>query len=140
MRIDTEIRPVIVEIDGKEYDVAPKTVELLEKLRGVEDAAVKAGKMRHEMEIEQLELLLGRQAVRELFSAGKKENVDRVDAIYYGVLDAFDASSRERREARTDAMADEFRAIAETLKPLAEMMALMRNAPGKLPAIKRPAK
>ena len=140
MRIDTEIRPVIVEIDGKEYDVAPKTVELLEKLRGVEDAAVKSGKMRHEMEMEQLELLLGRQAVRELFSAGKKENVDRVDAIYYGVLDAFDASSRERREARTDAMADEFRAIAETLKPLAEMMALMRNAPGKLPAIKRPAK
>lgn len=139
MRIDTEIRPVIVEIDGKEYNVAPKTVELLEKLRGVEDAAVKAGKMRHEMEMEQLELLLGRQAVHELFSAGKKENVDRVDAIYYGVLEAFDASSRERREARTDAMADEFRAIAETLKPLAEMMALMRNAPGKLPAIKRPA-
>ena len=140
MRIDTEIRPVIVEIDGKEYDVAPKTVELLEKLRGVEDAAVKGGKMRHEMEMEQLELLLGRQAVRELFSAGKRENVDRVDAIYYGVLDAFDASSRERREARTDAMADEFSAIAEALKPLAEMMALMRNAPGKLPAIKRPAK
>ena len=140
MRIDTEIRPVIVEIDGKEYDVAPKTVELLEKLRGVEDAAVKAGRMRHEMEIEQLELLLGRQAVRELFKAGKNENVDRVDAIYYGVLEAFDASSRERREARTDAMADEFRAIAETLQPLAEMMALMRNAPGKLPAIKRPAK
>ena len=78
MRIDTEIRPVIVEIDGKEYNVAPKTVELLEKLRGVEDAAVKAGKMRHEMEMEQLELLLGWQAVRELFSAGKKENVDRV--------------------------------------------------------------
>lgn len=140
MRIDTEIRPVIVEIDGKEYDVAPKTVELLEKLRGVEDAAVKAGKMRHEMEIEQLELLLGRQAVRELFKAGKNENVDRVDAIYYGVLEAFDASSRERREARTDAMADEFRAIAETLKPLAEMMALMRNNPGKFPGIKRPAK
>ena len=136
MRIDTEIRPVIVEIDGKEYDVAPKTVELLEKLRGAEDAAVKAGRM----EIEQLELLLGRQAVRGLFKAGKNENVDRVDAIYYGVLEAFDASSRERREARTDAMADEFRAIAETLKPLAEMMALMRNAPGKLPAIKRPAK
>lgn len=140
MRIDTEIRPVIVEIDGKEYNVAPKTVELLEKLRGVEDAAVKAGKMRHEMEMEQLELLLGRQTVRELFSAGKKENVDRVDAIYYGVLEAFDASSRERREARMDAMADEFSAIAEALKPLAEMMALMRNAPGKFPAIKRPTK
>lgn len=140
MRIDTEIRPVIVEIDGKEYNVAPKTVELLEKLRGVEDAAVKAGKMRHEMEMEQLELLLGRQAVRGLFKAGKNENVDRVDAIYYGVLEAFDASSRERREARTDAMADEFSAIAEALKPLAEMMALMRNVPGKLPTIKRPAK
>ena len=119
MHIDTEIRPVIVEIDGKEYDVAPKTVELLEKLRHAEDTTVKAGKMRHEMEIEQLEILLGRQAVRELFSAGKRENVDRVDAIYYGVLDAFDASSRERREARTDAMADEFRAMAEALKPMA---------------------
>ena len=140
MRIDTEIRPVIVEIDGKEYDVAPKTVELLEKLRHAEDTAVKAGKMRYEMEIEQLEILLGRQAVRELFSAGKRENVDRVDAIYYGVLDAFDASSRERREARTDAMADEFRAMAEALKPMAEMMALIRNNPGKFPGIQRPAK
>ena len=43
MHIDTEIRPVIVEIDGKEYDVAPKTVELLEKLRHAEDTTVKAG-------------------------------------------------------------------------------------------------
>ena len=140
MRIDTDVRPVIVEIDDKEYAVAPKTVDLLEKLRHAEDMAVKDGKMRHEMEIEQLELLLGRQAVRELFSAGKRENVDRVDAIYYGVLDAFDASSRARREARTDAMADEFRTIADALKPLAEMMALIRNNPGKLPGIKRPAK
>lgn len=140
MRIDTEIRPVIVDIDGKEYNVAPKTVELLEKLRGVEDAAVKAGKMRHEMEIEQLELLLGRQAVRGLFKAGKNENVDRVDAIYYGVLEAFDASSRERREARTDAMAEELRAIADALKPVTDMMALTRNNPGSFPGIKRPSK
>ena len=140
MRIDTEVRPVIVEIDGKEYAVAPKTVELLEKLRRADTAAAKAGKMPHENEIDQLELLLGRQAVKELFAAGKKENVDRVDAIYYGVLDAFDASSRERREARTDAMAEELRAIADALKPVTDMMALTRNNPGSFPGIKRPSK
>ena len=138
MRIDTEVRPVIVEIEGKEYTVAPKTAELLEKLRRADTAAAKAGKMPHESKIDQLELLLGRQAVRELFSAGKNENVDRVDAIYYGVLDAFDASSRALREARTDAMAEEFREIAAALKPLAKMIELSQNNPGSFPGIKRP--
>ena len=141
MHIDTEIRPVIVEIDGREYPVAPKTVGVLEKLRRSEDDAVKAGRMRHELIMEHLELLLGRPAVREIFPSGRDENVDRMEAVYAGVLDAFDANSRQRREARTDAVTGELRQLADQLRPLADLLSIMRtNDPGGRPVIRRPGK
>ena len=62
MQIDTKIKPVTVEIEGQTYPVAAKTVELLEKMRRVEEIAIKNGRMQYEMEIEQLKLLLGRRA------------------------------------------------------------------------------
>lgn len=138
MIIDTEIRPVVVEIDDQEYSVAAKTVEVLDKLRHAEDASIKAGKMPHEMQLAQLEILLGKSAMRQLFASGKQENADRISAIYYGVLEAFDYNSRQTREARSDAVADEFKALADAIQPLAQLMSAVRNVPdGKYPTIKR---
>lgn len=139
MHIETQIRPVTVEIEGEDYRVYPKTVELLERMRRVEELAVQGGRMQHEMEIEQLKLLLGKQAVRRLFGGGRKLNVDRVDAIYFGVLDAFDAHSRRLREERSEALAAEFRALSDAIAPISEMTSLLRGGPeGGIPAIPRP--
>lgn len=138
MRINTEIKPVVVEIDDKEYEVAPKTVEIADKLQRAEDAAIKGKKAQFEMWLAHLEILLGRAAVKELFPGGKGENLDRMEAIYYGVLDAFDYNGRETREARAEATVEEARAISDALKPLADLMAMLGGrADPKYPTIKR---
>lgn len=139
MQIDTKIKPVTVEIEGQTYPVAAKTVELLEKMRRVEEIAIKNGRMQYEMEIEQLKLLLGRRAARALFAGGGKVNADRVDAIYFGVLDAFDAEGRRLRKERSDAVAAEFRALSEAIAPISELTALLRgDAAGAFPRIPKP--
>ena len=127
MRIDTNVAPVGVEIEGREYSLAPRTAALAEKLRRVEQRAVRKGKPRHELELEQLELLLGRGAVRELFRSGERENLDRLEAIYYGVLMALEAPARARREEHTQALAGEMQALAEAVRPLAELAVLLRG-------------
>lgn len=88
---------------------------------------MRKGKPRHELELEQLELLLGRGAVRELFRSGEHENLDRLEAIYYGVLMALEAPARARREEHTQALAGEMQALAEAVRPLAELAALLRG-------------
>ena len=143
MHIDTEIRPVIVEIGDKEYPVAPKTVDIAEKLHKAEDAAIKSKKLAYEMWREHLEILLGRTAVKEIFPGGKAENLDRMEAIYTGVMDAFNFNGREQREARTDAAVAEAKAVSDALKPLSDLFTLMGKAqPNEkvvgYPTIKRP--
>ena len=131
MRIDTNIAPVGVEIEGREYPLAPRTAALAEKLRRAEQRAVRRGRPRHELELEHLELLLGRGAVRELFCQGGRENLDRLEAIYYGVLTALEAPARARREEHTQALAGEMKALAEAVRPLAELAALLRGGTGR---------
>jgi len=139
MRIDTEISPVIVEIEDKEYPVAVKTIEIAEKLQKAEDAAVKGKKSEFEMWLAHLEILLGRAAVKELFPGGKNENLDRMEAIYYGVLNAFNYNGHEARASRADEAVEEAKAISDALKPLAELMALLggKSEQPKYPTIKR---
>ena len=139
MRIETEIQPVIVEIEDKEYPVAAKTVDVAEKLHKAEDDAVKGGKPQFELWKAQLEILLGRAAVKELFAGGKTENLDRMEAIYYGVMNAFDYNGREAREARAEETAATAKDLAEALKPLADLLALANGKPDpKYPTVKRP--
>lgn len=139
MRIETEIQPVIVEIEDKEYPVAAKTAEVAEKLRKADDDAVGAKKPQYEAWKAQLEILLGRAAVKELFPGGKAENLDRMEAIYYGVMAAFDYNGREAREARAEETAATAKDLAEALKPLADLLAMVNGKPDpKYPAIKRP--
>lgn len=137
--IDTEIKPVVVVIEDKEYAVTMKTVEAAERLQKAEKAAVDGKQAQFELWKAQLEILLGRPAVRDLFPGGKAENLDRMEAIYYGVMDAFDYNGREAREARAEASTADVKAMAEALKPLADLLTLVNGAPDqKYPTIKRP--
>lgn len=138
MRIETEISPVIVEIDDKEYPVAAKTVDVAEKLQKAEESAAKARKPQFELWLQHLEILLGRAAVKELFPGGKSENLDRMEAIYYGVVSAFDYNGREAREARAEETVAEAKAVSDALKPLADLMSMLGDkTEQKYPTIKR---
>lgn len=96
MRINTKIERVNVEIDGKTYEVAEKTVSIAEKLR---DAAINCyGLPEYRMWLKEMEILLGTDAVEELFRDGNDENLDRMERIHDGVLSAFDYNSAKMRE------------------------------------------
>ena len=69
MHIDTQTTPVCVEIEGREYPLAPRTARLAEKLRRAEEAGLRAGRPHHRVEMAQLSLLLGRQAARRAVPA-----------------------------------------------------------------------
>ena len=98
MRINTKIERVNVEIDGKTYEVAEKTVSIAEKLR---DAAMNCfGMPEYRLWLKEIEILLGADAVEELFRDGNDENLDRMERIHDGVLSAFDYNSAKMREER----------------------------------------
>ena len=50
--------------------------------------------------LKEMEILLGADAVEELFRDGKDENLDRMERIHDGVLSAFDYTSAKMREER----------------------------------------
>ena len=98
MRINKKIERVNVEIDGKTYEVAEKTVSIAEKLR---DAAMNCyGLPEYRLWVKEMEILLGTDAVEELFRDGNDENLDRMERIHDGVLSAFDYNSAKMREER----------------------------------------
>ena len=130
MHIDTRTTPVCVEIEGREYPLAPRTARLMEKLRRAEAAGLREGRPHHRVEMAQLSLLLGRKAVRELFPRGGGEDLDRLDAIYYGALSALEAPARLRRAQHTRSLAEELRELAGAVRPLAEVAALLQG-PGE---------
>ena len=118
MRIDTEVPGMIVEIEDKEYPVAARTVAVCEKLLAAEKANV--GQPAYRLWREELEILLGKEACRELFRDGKAENVDRLQLIYAGVARAFNHTAEgveaEAGERRMAAVADALRPVNELLR------------------------
>jgi hypothetical protein len=121
MQINTEIKEIIVTIDGTDYPVAEKTIETAERMKKVEEAHV--GKaMQHELWLAELEVMLGKDAVRALFPKGRAENLDRMEAIFCGVMSAFDHNGAELREERYRETLDEVEKMAAKLKPITDVM------------------
>ncbi|MEG2136885.1 MAG: hypothetical protein RR150_12420 [Clostridia bacterium] len=122
MKIDTGIMNVVVEIDDVDYPVAQKTVATAERLKRAEEAAT-GKKAQYELWLEQLEILLGRAAVKKLFPGGKAENLDRMERIYLGVSDAFDDIGRKARTERSDRAIAQIEELTRELKPLSDLLA-----------------
>lgn len=120
MQINTEIDAVIVEIDGEEYPVAEKTVAVADAL----DAVAKKfdGKQVYQLWMAELEVLLGKDAVKRLFSSGKNENIDRIERIHHGVLQAFEYNSKALEAELMNDKADVLAGISRSLAPLTELL------------------
>lgn len=119
-RINTEIMEVIVEIDGEEFAVAPKTVAVADQLHDV--AKKHLGKPQYRLWMAELEVLLGRDAVKQLFHSGANENIDRLQRIHAGVVAAFDANSNALEAEQAERKADDMAALARNLAPLNELL------------------
>ena len=116
MRIDTEIDRVRVEIDGEEYAVAEKTIATAEALI---DAAQRCeGKPQYRLWLAEIEVLLGTDAVRKLFHDGKRENIDRIQRIHAGVLEAFDHNAQAVLERQAQLQREALEPVTDFLRQL----------------------
>lgn len=115
--INTEIEAVSVEIDGAVYELTPKTAAVAEELIAVQ--AKHIGQPEYKLWRAQLEVLLGKVAVKELFRGGKDENLDRMERIHAGVFAAFDYNHEQITKDRMNESAD---AIAAAMAPVNELL------------------
>ena len=125
MRIDTDVDRVLVEIEGAEYEVAPKTVAVADAL--IDAAARCDGKPEYRLWLAELEVLLGADAVRRLFPDGKRENIDRMQRIHAGVLDAFEYNSRAVQEQAAQRQREALEPMSDFLRQLAQVLNAEKN-------------
>lgn len=122
MIINTEIAAASVEIDGREYPVAERTAGLVDRLMQLEQDHI--GKPAYKLWLAELELLLGKPACRELFKGGRNENVDRLQLIYAGVMQAFNHTDEDLRTERNESAA---RQVTDALAPVSELLRLLKG-------------
>lgn len=125
MRIDTDVDRVLVEIEGAEYEVAPKTVAVADAL--IDAAARCDGKPEYKQYLADLEVLLGADAVRRLFPDGKRENIDRMQRIHAGVLEAFEYNSRAVQEQNAQRQREALEPMSDFLRQLAQALNAEKN-------------
>ena len=114
--IDTYINDMSVEIDEKVYAVAEKTIETAEKLM---DAAKRMdGQPEYKLWLAEMEVLLGKAAVKEIFPHGRKENLDRMYRIYCGVYEAFEYNADQVRSEKMERQKDEIAGVTDMLKQI----------------------
>ena len=117
--IDTDIKTITVEIEDKEYPVAAKTVEIADRL--AEAAKKCAGQPEYKLWLAELDVLLGKAAVKELFSSGRNENIDRIQRIHAGVLRAFEYNASALQEEETQRQQELIAPLTELLRQISAM-------------------
>ena len=117
--IDTDIKAITVEIAEEDYPVAAKTVEIADRL--AEAAKKCAGQPEYKLWLAELEVLLGKAAVKELFSSGRNENIDRIQRIHAGVLRAFDYNASALQEEETQRQQELIAPLTELLRQISAM-------------------
>ena len=120
MNIDTEVRNVIVTIDGVDYPVRERTEETEELLREHDRRAATA--TQYESDISLLEILLGKDAVKDLFPKGKRESLLRLHKIARGVIDAYEYEMNELSKADIEKQLKQWEEVGERTKPVIELL------------------
>lgn len=127
-RIHADVEPVSVEIDGVEYPVAARTVAVTEALMDAQRRCKGCAEFR--LWLAELEILLGRAAVRKLFRDGKRENLDRMQQIHAGVCRAFERCGNEVERQRAAERAEVWSEAAAALAPVNELLRQLERAEG----------
>ena len=120
MNIDTEVRNVIVTIDGVDYPVRDRTEETEELLRDHDRR--RASSTMYESDISLVEILLGKEAAKSLFPNGKKESLLRLHKIAKGVIDAYTYQMDELEKAEIDRQLAQWEDIGTRTKPVVELL------------------
>ena len=132
--INTTVIPAQVKIEGEIYDVAERTVTLLNKLMAL--GTQLNDRPLYEFHLAALREILGQDAFDHLFTAGDDENVDRIQLIYDGVMEEFTGNEKRIQAQQVQAATDQVRAV---FNPINDMLRRVQalNVPQVDPSVKR---
>ncbi|MBQ6594874.1 MAG: hypothetical protein IJH78_04355 [Clostridia bacterium] len=123
IRIESAPARIRVEIDGREYPVAertPKTERRLARATRIGDPARRKRRL--------LRVLLGRRAARELLPGKRRRDLDRLDLLAAGVLDAYRENRRRLRARRLEKAALELQAALAPIDRTLDRLERLRPA------------
>lgn len=136
----TNLKDISVEIDGKVYPLAPKTVAIANELH--ELYRRNEGQPEYKTWLAEMEIILGKKAAGELFHSGSKENIDRMHRIRSGVMRAFETNvhdtEADEMEAGIDQMSKATAALSDIIEQISKLasvnMAANKSAAGAIQA------
>jgi hypothetical protein len=132
MKIEAEILPVSVEIDGAAHPVVAKTIAVVDRLAKI---AAQPDKPKYQVWLEQLRVILGAPAVAKMFPGRKNEDIDRLEHIHTEAMAAFNYNGMRLRKQREQAEVDHLHDLADTLSVIAGKV---KEINAKYPGIMRP--
>ena len=128
-RIDTDTAPVRVEIEGEVFAVAERTVDVTEALLEAKKRC--EGRAEYRLWLAEMEILLGKKAVKKLFCRGGRENLDRMQRIHAGVCRAFERCADEIERRRAAEQAEVWSEAASALEPVNELLRQIAKMEGR---------
>lgn len=123
--VTTKISKVSLEIEGKEYAVAEKTIATANRL--IEAQTRCAGMLQYKMWLAELEVLLGKDAMNELFCLGDDENIDRIERIHAAAVCGFEYNSNLLRDEQNSAAVEY---VDKLVAALSELRDKVENSRG----------
>ena len=121
-----EPKDIFVRIDGAEYKVASRTPETDRKLQAHNDNLDKMSSYEASMNL--CKILLGEDAVKQIFPNGEKENLNRMYYIARGVDDAYQEEYQEMKDKEFEDTLSKMDKLSERTKPVIEMIDRTNNA------------
>lgn len=95
-----EEKKYALEIDGKRYEIFPRTAEREKRLKEHDSNIGNMSEFEANMQL--LEILLGRSAVYEIFNEGENTSLDKLEAVTACALELYMAEHKRIREEKLE--------------------------------------
>ncbi len=110
-----DIKKIVVEINGSRYEVSARTLAKEKELADINENASHNTVYEHEKLM--ITAMIGTDAYDKIFPVEEEINMDFMDAVYYGLVDAYTQNEQERKKRDE---AEKAKELARQLKPLTD--------------------
>lgn len=111
--------PVSVRIDGQDYPV-PQRTERLEQQLKAHDNRLKAVSQ-YQSDYDLVEIILGKEAAKQIFPKGEDENLDRLHYIASRLMEVYYQEYRKMEEASYKESLDKLGEISDKVGNIAKL-------------------
>lgn len=124
-----EEKQYALEIDGKRYTIFPRTAEREKRLKEHDSNIGNMSEFEANMQL--LEILLGKEAVYEIFNEGENTKLDKLEAVTACALDLYMTEHKRIREEKIEKKMSEveplLKQVRETSRAVSDIAATTKE-------------